>query len=54
MFPATVRSVHGGGEHTCLLKKDGSAWCWGRSEFGELGNGKTNPETHTPRKVDFP
>jgi len=25
--------------HSCVLKRDGSVWCWGRNRHGELGDG---------------
>ncbi|HEX4684671.1 MAG TPA: hypothetical protein VH277_18275 [Gemmatimonadaceae bacterium] len=30
-------SVSVGGDHTCGLKSDGTAYCWGSNEFGQLG-----------------
>jgi hypothetical protein len=25
--------------HTCAIKQDGSLWCWGRNDYGQLGDG---------------
>ena len=30
-------SVSVGGDHTCAIKTDGSAYCWGSNQFGQLG-----------------
>jgi alpha-tubulin suppressor-like RCC1 family protein len=40
------RAVATGGEHTCAVATDGSAWCWGRGLEGQLGIGvKENRDT---------
>jgi Bacterial Ig-like domain (group 2)/Regulator of chromosome condensation (RCC1) repeat len=39
---ADVPSLHGlvsGGDFFCGLDPDGSAWCWGANQSGQLGNG---------------
>jgi alpha-tubulin suppressor-like RCC1 family protein len=30
-----------GGHQSCARKEDGSLWCWGRNDFGQLGDGTT-------------
>ncbi len=32
-----------GAEHTCHVRDDGSLWCWGRNDRGQLGNGPGAP-----------
>jgi len=31
--------INSGRIHNCGIKNDGTLWCWGRGEFGRLGNG---------------
>ena len=35
----TVVAVNGGGYHTCAVLDDGQLRCWGRNDFGQLGQG---------------
>jgi alpha-tubulin suppressor-like RCC1 family protein len=33
----TEHTLRAGGHHNCLVKHDGTVWCWGRNQYGELG-----------------
>ena len=33
-----VVAVGGGYQHVCALKSDGTVWCWGLNEYGQLGS----------------
>ncbi len=34
-----VAEVAAGGAHTCAVKTDGTLWCWGFSNYGQVGDG---------------
>lgn len=34
-----VVAIAAGSRHTCAVRKDGSAWCWGDGSSGQLGDG---------------
>jgi alpha-tubulin suppressor-like RCC1 family protein len=36
--------------HTCVIKEDGSLWCWGSNWAGQLGDG-TNIDKNTPVQI---
>ena len=39
--PSCVKAVAAGDGHSCAIRDDGTAWCWGRNDFGQLGDGTT-------------
>jgi alpha-tubulin suppressor-like RCC1 family protein len=47
---ADVARVMTGRAHACAVMTDGTAWCWGDNEYGQLGDG-TYLDRSTPGKV---
>jgi alpha-tubulin suppressor-like RCC1 family protein len=48
-------AVRPGGAHTCAIRSDGSLWCWGSNDQGQLGHGADAPARETvPQRVCFP
>ncbi len=47
----TISDISAGAAHTCAVKAaDGTLWCWGSNNKGQLGDGTTNPHD-TPVQV---
>jgi alpha-tubulin suppressor-like RCC1 family protein len=42
--------LDGGDKHSCGVKGDGSAWCWGRNDKGQLGTGDSTSSL-TPVRI---
>ena len=45
-------SVGVGTSHACALADDGSVWCWGYNNYGQLGD-SSGMTQHTPVQADF-
>jgi alpha-tubulin suppressor-like RCC1 family protein len=50
-LPEDIQALAAGRDHTCALAKDGSVWCWGWNDFGQLGRG---PPPTGPQPVRGP
>lgn len=42
---AAISTIDSGGYYSCTLLSDGAAWCWGRNNRGQLGDGSTSTAT---------
>ena len=38
--------------HTCTFKTDGSLWCWGSNNGGQVGDGTTEDRS-TPTRIEL-
>jgi alpha-tubulin suppressor-like RCC1 family protein len=45
-----VVAIMSGGHHTCAVTEAGAVWCWGKNQYGQLGDGTNNDRT-TPVAV---
>jgi alpha-tubulin suppressor-like RCC1 family protein len=52
--PGGAVAVYAGGSTTCVLEQDGSVWCFGRNDSGQLGRGFLTPWQPDSAKVSMP
>ena len=45
-------SISAGRDNTCAIRDDGAALCWGRNDFGQLGNGLRD-DSYFPMEVSL-
>ncbi len=53
---AGMPDVTAGGEHSCGIRENGTLWCWGRNNYGQIGNGATGdnaPPTQVGAETDW-
>jgi alpha-tubulin suppressor-like RCC1 family protein len=50
----SVVAVTAGGDHDCALSNLGVVTCWGRNDWGQLGDGTTLDRETPTRVVDLP
>lgn len=43
----TFARVSGGSSHSCAVRPDGAAYCWGNNSLGQLGNGDETDDSET-------
>jgi alpha-tubulin suppressor-like RCC1 family protein len=49
-----LKSAAAGGDTACALFVDGSVYCWGRNDYGQLGQGAPGPDSYVPLPVPLP
>jgi alpha-tubulin suppressor-like RCC1 family protein/uncharacterized protein YjdB len=50
-YPLVQGSPRAGGSHTCFLRSNQSAWCWGNGSKGQRGDGVATNFQETPTPV---
>ncbi len=51
---ADATAVGAGREHACAIRKNGTVWCWGINQSGQLGNNVAFPMPPNPPPVPSP
>ena len=49
-----VRAIAAGNEHTCALHQDSTASCWGKNDFGQVGDGTAGAQAFRPTAARVP
>ncbi|HTL33198.1 MAG TPA: hypothetical protein VL326_08740 [Kofleriaceae bacterium] len=49
--PAVRSSIGASLDTTCVIRADGTVWCWGEGRYGELGDGITHVPVAVPQQV---
>ena len=52
--PLTFQMASAGQKHSVVLGLDGSVWCFGAADSGQLGNGAVNDAVFTPTRPQLP
>src|SRR4051794_2596433 len=47
-----VKSLGTNDYHSCVVKTDGSLWCWGSNEYHQIGDGADTTNRLTPVRVE--
>lgn len=47
---ASISAVAAGDQHTCAISRS-NVYCWGRNDYGQLGNGTISASANTPVQV---
>src|SRR5688572_3839893 len=47
-----IEAIATGSHHACHIRNDGSLWCWGANNWGQLGVSSSEPHIGQPRQVD--
>jgi alpha-tubulin suppressor-like RCC1 family protein len=48
-----ARDLAVGHNHTCAVRSGGEVWCWGRNQYGRLGDGTTTDRAEPTRVLDL-
>ncbi|MCK5592111.1 MAG: PQQ-binding-like beta-propeller repeat protein [Candidatus Pacebacteria bacterium] len=50
-YLTNIKSIEGGGEFACALSNAGNTYCWGKADWGVLGENQATIDRHTPIRV---